>query len=244
MQITFDRYGTKIYTLENRTDVDNLDENEIIVIKCLEHLESQKFKHMFDFEQYHIYGNARAIREMPIPKDGIVYSSAAVVVISGEKFNYVIGIKDRHKRLVTTVRGGREDFESFQQCIIRELFEETSIQSHEIQGISLIDNTTYDRCYLDFILPGQCERYLIWVKCTNKRIQEIINYQTYEILKVHIIRVSNIFKNNHTKAINWNFNELKFIKKIIKSHKISALSSKTQLKSNLDMVLINSICVS
>lgn len=215
-----DKYGNKIYNIDEDMNIDVFDENQAVIVRTKNNIETKDFKHLLDVGGYRIYANKKAEMDLPIPINGTLYTSSAVVIISGPRFNYIVGVQDSSKKFVTTVRGGRLANETFLECMIRELEEETTIKKEEISYLQEIDLINYYRPYFGVRYPGQCQRYIIVATLSMERIREIQNYKSSEIRNIHVIKLKTFLKPLRSTVIRWNIFDYKFIHTIISLYKI------------------------
>lgn len=236
-----DRYGNVIYNIVGQYNIDNLQsDNECVIIKINKRVETKKFKYVVKLYNVHVYANPKAMVNLPVPVFGKLRSSACIAIVAGPKWNYIVGVKSRDKNWVSMVRGGRNYGESAAQCMLRELKEETSISSSEIESIEEIDLINYMRPYLKYNYPGECQRYLIHITLSKDRIDEIRNYKNDEIEKVYLIRIPRFNYNKMFRNIQWISYELGFIRNIIHKKQIknySYIFNKNSSKKNFTIQL-------
>ena len=215
-----DNYGTKIYELTSSKNIDRYDAKRSVIVKIREFVKSEKFKYVLNWNDWYVYVNKTAEVDLPLPINGILHSSAGLVIISGPKFNYVVAVQDRDKKFATTVKGGQVSTETAYECMMRELAEETTIQPHEVTSIEQIDVVNYNRPYLGEKNPGQCHRYLIHVKLPSERIQQVNTFKSDEIRKVHLIKIQRFLSSAPIPCIKWCAFDFKFVKSVLLDRQI------------------------
>lgn len=213
-------YGDTIYEINVESDMLNVKNEDNIILKSKCEIKNDKFPFLAKLDQHYIYTSINIKNIVPCPIDNIFYSVSAVVIVKCDKYQYTVLVQESLKKSSTQVQGGVQLNESFENAMIRELEEETGILKSEIESIEKIESADYNFPFLNSKYQGIHHRFIIYVTLTAERLKEIENHNTDEIIKVHLIRIKNIYKRHIVNRINVKHVSIYYIKKIIKNFKI------------------------
>jgi ADP-ribose pyrophosphatase YjhB (NUDIX family) len=159
------------------------------------------FSFVFFQDGHYIYLNTRAKKELPpMNTNGFIESSIVVFCCIVEEKRYYLLVKDKYKGYLTCP-GGSKIFpeESFLQCAIRELQEETSIECSSLKEFGMYEHR---HCMFSMNLNGLTKIFYGQMNFTKEQLDRIQRFKSNEIEKVFLIP-------------SWNLDSLIQVRKIV-----------------------------
>lgn len=211
------KYGDHIYEYDN-FNMSDLDSNKSVFVKAKKRINcNENLKLLYINSGIFLYGNKKAEKYFPSLIDGRIISIEAIVIVSAGLNKYVIGVKDICTNWTGPIRGTVEKNESIEECLYREIEEETGIVSKDIVWKNKSRVLKYDRYEYGLKFQSVAHQFFVHVKMTQNRLNDLRNYCSAEIEKVSLVPVCQFSKKNQT-----GFNHLQeyVIRAVLKRFKI------------------------
>ena len=201
-------YGDTIVSVKDEIpDVTLLPRDVPVILNSNIELFLDEFKLMVKTDNNFMYANVLAQKDFPGFDCGKLRRVRAVIIIKvrDQKKRKILGVRTGWANPIKNVSGTVNRGESVRQCLIREIEEETNIKPFEITSITYCNATEYTTILHGHKIPARCTLFEVRVHLSARRLAQIKNYSSSEIVKVHIVRVNKCF---NTLEKDWDVRDL------------------------------------
>ena len=227
-------YGDYIFDLRGigveEIDLRKFPTNKPVIIKTAGRcVEAGDYKFMLVDRNVYFYTNTKTLTFFPYLYGGQIISIQAIIIVNGK---YIVGVKDITKRYFTVVNGQRQKDESVENCVIREITEETGIKATEIQSMIQTSVKTYikKQYYHDFRAKSYC--FKVDAKLDENKCSKVQLRKTQEIGKVNFVRINKFLQ---IQVPHWSPQSLFLIQNSLK-YKLIPHQSQT-IRSNIHTMI-------
>jgi ADP-ribose pyrophosphatase YjhB (NUDIX family) len=188
------KYGDILYINSSFVDYqDHYDSRKPIVLKFAYPIELPFYDFEFSFvhDSHFIYLNQKAKKLIPpISTNGYIESSIIVFCLMDRNEKYYLMVKDKYKKFLTCPGGSKQSIqESFLDCAIRELYEETSIRCNQLREFGTF---SHKHSMFSMNMNGLTKVYYGQMNVNKHQLQQIKNYTNEEIEKVILVSSSQL----------------------------------------------------
>jgi 8-oxo-dGTP pyrophosphatase MutT (NUDIX family) len=149
------------------------------------------FVFLFSGAQNHVYGNSKAQRECPYigPNGFLSGSSVCVVIQNSRKLSSVLLVKDKFKSGFDFPGGYRLRDETYSECAVRELREETGLEVSHVTEIAEFDS--YGVKWFGVLVPNRSKLFSCKASLTTEEFENLLNFQD-SANEIHMIRLIDV----------------------------------------------------
>ena len=159
-------------------------------------VDTGNFELVFVHHGVFFYSNINYPRLIPYLYDGYIYALRIVVVINGKR---VVGVKHTGTNYYISINGKKQGLESFEECVAREVNEQTGITPTNILSIQPLHQKMYTKALFNHAFKFKSFDVKVVVALDQTQINQTFAHKSDQISTVTLLKLKTCF----TVVPNW-----------------------------------------